>query len=118
MQILTSQHPKANTEVFVDDASFFATGRTCAEVWCAKKAGVLVIRSIEQGDSIIPVSKSFADKLLKEQDTKVKYDTKYWDNRRKRTLNKIARKNIVFGNKEIKHSEDYKQSSVKIYFIH
>ena len=75
----------------------------------ANEAGVLVIRGVDSASgNQIPVSRSFADKLFHEQKTKVEYDSQFWDNRRSKTLNKRARKNVVFGEKEIEHSEDYK----------
>tara|TARA_Y100000814_G_scaffold231030_1_gene174922 strand:+ start:91 stop:918 length:828 start_codon:yes stop_codon:yes gene_type:complete len=76
------------------------------------EAGVLVIRCVKNTDIEIPVSVDFADRLYKEQ-LNVKYDDKYFDKRRQKTLNKRARKNIVFGKNKIVHSEDYKQPSVE-----
>ena len=76
-------------------------------------AGVLVLRTGNSGQDSIPISKDFADRLYMEQDKKVIYDNKYWDNRRGKTLNKRARTNIVFGEKERVHSSDYRLSSVK-----
>jgi len=75
-------------------------------------AGVLVIRSNGNSENLIPVSKEFADCLYEEQ-IKLNYDDKYYDNRRQKVLNKRARKNIVFGNEKIVHSEDYKQPTVE-----
>ena len=86
------------------------------ELRSANDAGVLVIRCNKSNtDGSIPVSLDFANRLYDEQKTKVEYDSKYWDNRRGKTLNKRARKNIVFGKEEIVHSEDYKQSTVKAF---
>ena len=86
------------------------------------EAGILVIRSSGVEGETIPVSKNFADNLLKEQKGGVNYNKKYWDVRRKRTLNKRARENIVFWETEIAHSDDYKQCSVKAFsnvpFLH
>jgi alkylated DNA repair dioxygenase AlkB len=81
------------------------------------EAGILVFRSFskEQNNKdkkfILGLNKKEADKLYFEQET-VEYDQKYWDNRRKKTLNKRARYNIVFGKERIKHNDDYKQNSV------
>ena len=79
------------------------------------EAGILIFRCkdlYKRENYKLPLNKSEADKLLKEH-KKIKYDKKYWDNRRQKTLNKRARYNIVFGEKNIKNSVDYKQSSVK-----
>jgi len=69
---------------------------------------------IENGVNIIMKNKKYADRMLKEQDT-IKYDKYYYDNRKKKKLNKIARHNIVFNDKGKKHTEDYKQSTVIAY---
>jgi alkylated DNA repair dioxygenase AlkB len=78
------------------------------------KAGVLIFRcsdnKVEENYNL-PLNKLEADKLYNEQE-KVKYDKKYWDNRRQKTLNKRARYNIVFGKKNVKNSDDYKQNSI------
>ncbi len=50
-------------------------------------------------------------KLLKEQ-SNIEYDKKYFDKRRNKTLNKRARYNIVFGDEEVIHSDDYKKFSI------
>lgn len=71
------------------------------------EACVLVIRQNEDF-----ISKKYADELLNEQ-CNIDYDSQYWDNRRQKTLTKRARLNIVFGENEIDHSEDYKQCTVK-----
>ena len=77
-------------------------------------AGVLIIRcNNHPSDNALSVSRFFADKLYNEQKLNVVYDDKYWDNRRSKTLNKRARKNIIFGNTEIQHSDDYTQPSIK-----
>tara|TARA_B100000242_G_scaffold256164_2_gene199461 strand:+ start:1831 stop:2646 length:816 start_codon:yes stop_codon:yes gene_type:complete len=77
-------------------------------------AGVLIIRcNNNPSDNALSVSRFFADKLYREQKLNVVYDDKYWDNRRSKTLNKRARKNIIFGNTEIQHSDDYTQPSIK-----
>ena len=76
-------------------------------------AGVLVIRcNNNPSNNVLSVSRFFADKLYSEQKLNVVYDDKYWDNRRSKTLNK-RRKNIIFGNTEIQHSDDYTQPSIK-----
>lgn len=76
------------------------------------EAGVLVIRCSNNPENTIPISTDFADKLYEEQ-LSIDYDDKYYDNRFQKILHKRARKNIVFGNTKIEHSEDYKQPSVK-----
>ena len=72
------------------------------------EAGVLIIRNATD----LFLGKNSADILLKEQDN-IQYDKKYFDNRRKKTLNKRARYNIVFGEHEVLHSDDYKTFSIK-----
>jgi len=76
-------------------------------------AAVLVIRN---GAHLIGGNNGFsADMLLAEQQS-VEYDNKYFDTRRKKTLNKRARYNIVFSADkvgDVSHSEDYSQCSVK-----
>ena len=74
------------------------------------QAAVLVIRNAAN----LILGTNGADKLLKEQKN-INYDKKYFDYRRKKTLNKRARYNIVFGTQEILHSEDYKIYSVKAF---
>ena len=77
-------------------------------------AGVLIFRSNNNSKDkkfTLGLNKKEADKLYAEQES-INYDTKYWDNRRKTTLNKRARYNIVFGKNQIEHSNDYKQNSV------
>lgn len=74
------------------------------------QAAVLIIRNAAN----LFLGTNGADKLLKEQKT-INYDKKYFDYRRKKTLNKRARYNIVFGTQEILHSEDYKIYSVKAF---
>ena len=71
-------------------------------------AAVLVIKN---GADLF-LGKGYADKLLNEQ-LKVEYDKKYYDIRTKKTKNKRARYNIVFGEENIKASEDYKIYTVK-----
>jgi alkylated DNA repair dioxygenase AlkB len=74
------------------------------------EAGVLIIRNAAD----LFLGKNSADKLLHEQDN-IQYDKKYFDNRRKKTLNKRARYNIVFGEQEVLHSDDYKTFSIKAF---
>ena len=71
------------------------------------KACILVIRNNNTF-----ISNEFADQLYKEQEN-INYDLKYWDTRRTKTLMKRARLNIVFGELEILHTNDYKQCTVK-----
>ena len=72
------------------------------------EAAILIIRN---GADLI-LGKNKTKKLLKEQQ-KIDYDKKYFDNRRQKTLNKRARYNIVFGDEEVKASDDYKIFSIK-----
>lgn len=74
----------------------------------SNEAAVLVLR----GGANFLLEYGADNRLLQEQKTLVAYDEKYWDNRRKTTLNKRARKNTVFGEKDIEHSENYKQCTV------
>ena len=73
------------------------------------EAAVLVIRN---GANILLQDKYGKNKLFMEQQGSVVYDDKYWDNRRGKTLNKRARKNTVFGDTDVQHSDDYKQSTI------
>ena len=58
-----------------------------------------------------------ADALLVEQDNAVRYDTKYFDKKKAggqgKTLNKRARHNVVFGEVDQDHSEDYRRCTVR-----
>jgi len=56
-------------------------------------------------------SARYADEMLVEQ-MSVKYDEFYWDRRRQKKLNKIARHNAVFGELHVEPSVDYRQSTV------
>ncbi len=82
------------------------------------EAGVLVFRnqnsSTIEKKYLLPLSKDMADNLYDEQESST-YDSKYWDNRRQRTLNKRARLNVVFGKEGKQHSDDYKQCTVLAY---
>lgn len=73
------------------------------------EAAVLVIRNAA---NIFLEDKYGKNKLFMEQQNSVVYDNKYWDNRRRKTLNKRARRNTVFGDSDIQHSDDYKQFTV------
>eukprot|EP00929_Paragymnodinium_shiwhaense_P106021 TRINITY_DN7110_c0_g1_i2.p1 TRINITY_DN7110_c0_g1~~TRINITY_DN7110_c0_g1_i2.p1 ORF type:complete len:302 (+),score=48.56 TRINITY_DN7110_c0_g1_i2:118-1023(+) len=84
----------------------------------SNEAGILVLRcrSVSKDDALsIPLTAASAHRLFDEQSQKVDYDDKFWDSRRSKTLNKRARQNIVFGEDEVTHSEDYRQSSVKAF---
>jgi alkylated DNA repair dioxygenase AlkB len=72
-------------------------------------AGVLVIRD---GLNKIFNRKKAADKFLNEQ-KEISYDKKYYCTRTKKTKNKQARYNIVFGDENIQASEDYKTFTIK-----
>lgn len=74
------------------------------------QAAVLIIRNAAE----LFLGINGADKLLQEQDN-INYDKKYFDYRRKKTLNKRARYNIVFGKQEVLHSDDYKTFSIKAF---
>jgi len=78
-----------------------------------EEACVLVIRN---GASIfVPSPRKAANHLYYEQESKVKYDRKYYDSRRKQTLHKRARWNIVFGAEEQVASEDFTQCTVRAF---
>jgi hypothetical protein len=66
---------------------------------------------IKGGVNLLMGSVTYADEMLAEQ-MSVKYDEFYWDRRRQRKLNKVARHNAVFGEQHIEASEDYRQSTV------
>lgn len=55
--------------------------------------------------------KGTADAMLKEQDA-IAYDTKYFDCRRQRTVNNLARLNVVFGTEGAAHTEDYQRGTI------
>lgn len=74
-------------------------------------AATLVIRD---GAAVFLNKESAADDLLQEQKA-IQYDSKFWDPRRSRSLNKRARHNIVFGEKGIEASKDYKQYTVQAF---
>ena len=65
---------------------------------------------IKKGVDIL-LGEGTSDLMLQEQDN-LQYDTKYFDRRRGKTLNKRARLNITFGPQSIAHSDDYKQYTV------
>ena len=71
----------------------------------ANEAAVLVIPS---GAEFLGLD---SDRLLDEQKGVV-YDQKYFDSRRRGTLNKRARYNVVFGDGGQVHSEDYQDPTV------
>lgn len=56
--------------------------------------------------------KSAADRLYQEQQADVVYDKRFFDTRSKKTKNKQARYNIVFGPEDIPANEDYSQYTV------
>ena len=74
-------------------------------------AGVLIIRN---GVNLLLKKNNGADLLYSEQES-IEYDKKYFDRRRSKMLNKRARYNIVFGDKEVKPSEDYSTHSIKAF---
>jgi hypothetical protein len=75
------------------------------------EAAILIIKG--GVDAIMGIA-GFSQTLFDEQES-VKYDEFYYDHRRKRKLNKVARHNAVFGSVHIPHSEDYRQSTVIAY---
>ena len=75
------------------------------------QASLLVIKD---GVNTIFNRKKAADKFLREQKS-LNYDKKYYENRFNKTLNKRARYNIVFGEKSVKSSEDYKTFTIKAF---
>jgi len=98
---------------FGDNAEYISLDNKLPEnLRKGNEAGVLLIRYSNNSENTIPISNDFANKLYEEQ-LSIDYDDKYFDSRRQKILNKKARKNIVFGNLKIEHSEDYKQPSVK-----
>lgn len=72
------------------------------------EAAVLLIKG---GVNTIMKDEFYADKMMKEQDS-IKYDKFYFDSRRKKKFNKIARHNTIFSSVSIEHNEDYSQSTV------
>lgn len=74
------------------------------------QAATLVIRN---GASFVSGRHDFANKLLEEQKQSVSYDRKYYDVRTRRTKNKRARYNVVFGEEELAHNDDYTRCTVK-----
>lgn len=79
-----------------------------ADLRDANEAAVLVIRGGAEYLGVDP------DKLLSEQD-RIAYDQKYWDARRRKTLNKQARYNTVFGDQGQAHSDDYKTPTIQAF---
>jgi len=75
------------------------------------EAATLLIRN---GASVLLQDKQAATALLCEQQG-LTYDSKYWDGRRSRTLNKRARHNLVFADKGVDASSDYKQFTIKAF---
>ena len=71
------------------------------------EAAVLILR-----DGVKLLLGSDKTKKLKKEQSNIEYDKKYFDKRRNKTLNKRARYNIVFGEEEVSHSDDYKKFSI------
>ena len=69
---------------------------------------------IRGGINLLTGSATFADEMLREQRAHP-YDTRYWDPRRQRVLNKRARYSVVFGDEASPPSADFKQSSIIAY---
>lgn len=72
------------------------------ELRAANEAAVLVLR---QGADTLLGREEAATELLREQEA-LAYDAQYWDARRRRTLRKRARHNILFGDHQVKPSSD------------
>lgn len=68
-------------------------------------ASVLVIRNNKDK----PIFGSPDLYYLEQQ--KIEYDKKFFD--KGKTMNKLARYNMVFGDNEVAHSEDYKQATIR-----
>ena len=75
------------------------------------EAGIIIIKG--GVDAIMGVS-GYAKAMFEEQES-VEYDECYFDRRRQKKLNKVARHNAVFGDVHVAHSEDYQQSTVIAY---
>tara|TARA_B100001248_G_C27388724_1_gene461118 strand:+ start:1545 stop:2321 length:777 start_codon:yes stop_codon:yes gene_type:complete len=73
------------------------------------KAAILLIKN---GLNYLFNRKKAANKFLNEQKS-LNYDKKYYESRFNKTLNKRARYNIVFGEENIDHSDDYKTFTIK-----
>uniref|UniRef100_A0A7S1AYP6 Alpha-ketoglutarate-dependent dioxygenase AlkB-like domain-containing protein n=1 Tax=Noctiluca scintillans TaxID=2966 RepID=A0A7S1AYP6_NOCSC len=76
------------------------------------EAAALVLRN---GVEKILGNAGAPDALWQEQESEVRYDTKYWDSRRSRTLNKRARHNVVFGDESVEPSADFRRFTVKAF---
>lgn len=88
----------------VDVSAVLPSELRCAET----EASVLVVRN---GAAVFGCD---ADALLAEQDA-VAYDRKFFNTRRSVTQHKRARFNIVFGEEDQAHSEDYTQCTVQAF---
>ena len=71
-------------------------------------AATLVIR---QGADLLLKQAAAADALLHEHAT-VAYDKQFWHSRQKKTMNKQARYNVVFGPDGIAHNDSFEQPTV------
>jgi hypothetical protein len=72
------------------------------------EAAVLLIK---RGVDRIMGREGGADEMLAEQKA-VKYDEKYFDPRRQKTLTNRARLNVVFGEKSVPHAENYSHGTI------
>jgi len=72
------------------------------------EAATLVIRD---GANLMLGRATAADDLLVEQQT-VAYDRLFWNARQRKTLNKRARYNVVFGPEAVEHNDTYQQPTV------
>ena len=75
------------------------------------QAACLLIRD---GAALLTGRPDGADLLLHEQQT-TEYDRKFWNSRQKKTQNKRARYNVVFGNEAQTHNSDYSKCTVHAY---
>ena len=73
------------------------------------EAATLLVRS---GADLLLGRPLAADDLYHEQ-THVEYDRKFWHARQKKTMNKQARYNVVFGAEEVAHNATYEQPTVR-----
>lgn len=73
------------------------------------EAAVLIIRN---GVNLLLRDKYGKNKAFMEHQHNVLYDTKYWDAKKRKTLNKRARYNVVFGPHSVQPSQDFQQYTI------
>ena len=101
LRAIADEHPDETEFVMVSDA-------LPADRRASNEAAVLVFRGGAELMGVEP------DALLREQ-SQVAYDRMYWDSRRGATLNKRARRNVVFGDVGQAHSDDYRDPTVQAF---